>query len=91
MSKKVLNVSLTAKVLGWGELRYLFHAPPNVKVRHMAFFCESGRRAVAHTRPAFPKNAHGPVGIPLIRGASGAGQSTPPKGVTAWGEGPLSP
>ena len=32
--------------------------------------------AVAHTRPAFPKNAYGPVGIPLIRGASGAGRWT---------------
>ena len=36
-------------------------------------FCRSGRRAVAHTRPAFPQNAYGPVGIPLIRGASGEG------------------
>ena len=37
------------------------------------FYGGSGRRAVADTRPAFPKNANGPVGIPLIRGASGAG------------------
>ena len=42
------------------------------------FLGGSGRRAVAHTRPAFPKNAYGPVGIPLIRGASGAGRSNPP-------------
>ena len=42
------------------------------------FFGGSGRRAVAHTRPAFPKNAYGPVGIPLIRGASGAGRWTQP-------------
>ena len=42
------------------------------------FFGGSGRRAVAHTRPAFPKNAYGPVSIPLIRGASGAGQWTQP-------------
>ena len=34
--------------------------------------------AVAHTRPAFPKNAYGLVGIPLIRGASGAGRLTQP-------------
>ena len=32
------------------------------------FYGESGRRVVAHTRPAFAKNAYGPVGIPLIRG-----------------------
>ena len=56
------------------------------------FFGGSGRRAVAHTRPAFPQNAYGPVGIPLIRGASGAGQSTPPlKGVIARGERTLGP
>ena len=55
------------------------------------FFGGSGRRAVAHTRPAFPKNASGPVGIPLIRGASGAGWSTQPKGVIAWGEDALRP
>ena len=41
-------------------------------------FCGSGRRAVAHTRPAFPKNTYGLVGIPLIRGASGAGRLTQP-------------
>ncbi len=38
------------------------------------FYGGSGRRAVAHTRPAVSKNALGPVGIPLIRGASGAGR-----------------
>ena len=43
------------------------------------FFGGSGRRAIAHTRPAFPKNPYGPVGIPLIRGASG---------VKAWGSPP---
>ena len=42
------------------------------------FYGGSGRRAVAHTRPAFAKNAYGPVGIPLIRGTSGAGQWTQP-------------
>ena len=42
------------------------------------FFGGSGRRAVAHTRPVFPKNAYGSVGIPLIRGASGAGRLTQP-------------
>ena len=38
------------------------------------FYGGSGRRAVAHTRPAFSKNAYGPVGIPLFRGASDAGR-----------------
>ena len=57
------------------------------------FLGGTGRRAVAHTRPDFAKNALGPVGIPLVRGASGAGQWTQPprKGVKAWGEGPLRP
>ena len=42
------------------------------------FYGGSRRRAVAHTRPAFPKNALGPIGIPLVRGASGAGHLTQP-------------
>ena len=58
--------------------RYLLRAPPNGQVWHKAFFGGSGRRAVAHTHPAFPKNAYGPVGIPLIRGASGPGRLTQP-------------
>ena len=38
------------------RLRYLSRAPPNGQVCHKAFFLGgSGRRAVAHTRPAFPK------------------------------------
>ena len=54
------------------RLRYLLRAPPNGQVWHKAFFFGgSGRRALAHTRPAFPKNAYGPVGIPFIRGTSG--------------------
>ena len=59
-------------------LRYLLHAPPNGQVWHKAFLGESRRRAVAHTRPAFPKNVYGPVGIPLIRSASGAERLTQP-------------
>ena len=54
------------------------------------FFGGSEGRAVAHTRPAFQKNAYGPIGIPLIRGVSGTGW-WPPKGVKALGEGPLRP
>ena len=42
------------------------------------FLGGTGRRAVAHTRPEFAKNTLGPVGIPLVRGASGAGQWTQP-------------
>ena len=34
------------------------------------FLGGSGRRAGAHMRPALSKNTYGPVGIPLIRGAS---------------------
>ena len=45
---------------------YLFQASPNVKVWHKAFFAGSGRRAVAHTRRAFPQNAYSPVGISLL-------------------------
>ena len=59
-------------------LRYLLHAPLKGQVWHKAFFGGSERRAVAHTRPAFPQNAYGPVGIPLIKGASGAGRLTQP-------------
>ena len=45
-----------------------------------------------HT-PGIPKNAKGPVGIPLIRGASGAGQWTQPtpEGGKSLGDGPLRP
>ena len=50
------------------------------------FLGGTGCRAVAHTRPAFPKNAYGPVGIPIIRGTSGAGRSTqPPEGGNSLG------
>ena len=51
---------------------------PTGKCGTRPFFGGSGRRAVAHTHPAFPKNAYGPVGIPLIRGASGTGRLTQP-------------
>ena len=60
-------------------LRYLFHAPPNMKVWHEAFFfCGSGRRAGTHMRPTFPQNAYSPLNISLIRGASRARQYLPP-------------
>ena len=49
---------------------------PTGKCGTRPFYGGSKRRAVAHTPPAFAKNAWGPVGIPLIRGASGAGRLT---------------
>ena len=52
--------------------------PPNEQVWPKAFFGGSGHWAIAHMRQAFAKNAYGPVGIPLIRGASGAGRLTQP-------------
>ena len=60
--------------------------PPNGDVGHKAFIGGSGRRAGAHTHPAFSKNAYGLVGIPLIMGGSGAGNN--PQGVKAWREAP---
>ena len=41
--------------------------------------------------PSIFKNAYDPVGIPLIRGASGAGQWTPYEGDKSLGEGSLRP
>ena len=47
--------------------RYLLRAPPNGQVWHKAFFYGgSGRRAVAHTRPAFPKMPTAPSAFPLL-------------------------
>ena len=56
------------------QRRYLLRGPPNGPF----FFGGSGCRAVVHTRKAFSKNARGPVGIPLISGASGTGRLTQP-------------
>ena len=56
------------------------------------FYGGSGCRAVAHAHPAGSKNALGPVGIPLLgRLRRRAINSTLPKEVKAWGEGPLRP
>ena len=68
----------SAKSCSSQKLRYLLLAPPNEKSVAQGLFCGSGRMAVAHTRPAFPKNAYGLFGITLIRGASGAGRLTQP-------------
>ena len=70
----------------------LLHAPPNVQVRHKAFFGASGRRARAHTRPAWPKIPSAPLAFPLL-GAPQAPGNKPnsPKGVKPWVDGPLRP
>ena len=65
--------------------------PPHLtgKCGRRPFYGGSGRRAVAHTRPAFPKNAYGPLGIPLIRGAGQWTQTLlrewKPEGKAPWG------
>ena len=76
------------------DLRYLMHAPPYGHVWHKAFFLVGPGAGPSPTRArSLPKNALGPVGIPLVRGASGAGQWTQPssKGGKSLGEGPLRP
>ena len=58
----------------------VFDARPTLRacMAQGLFLGGTGRRAVAHTRPEFVKNTLGPFGIPLVRGASGAGQWTQP-------------
>ena len=58
----------------------VFDARPTLRacMAQGLFLGGTGRRAVAHTRPEFVKNTLGPVGIALVRGASGAGQWTQP-------------
>ena len=47
--------------------RYLLAAPPYGQVWHKAFFLGgTGRRAVAHTRPEFPKMPTAPSAFPLL-------------------------
>ena len=55
------------------------------------FLGGSGRRAVAHTRPAFPKMPMAPSAFPLLGAPQAPGNepNPPRKGVKAWGEGPL--
>ena len=56
------------------------------------FLGGSGRRAGAHTRPAFPKMPTAPSAFPLLGAPQARGDvSKPPKGVKAWGEGLLRP
>ena len=58
------------------DLDWLFIARPTLRASMAPglFLGGTGRRAVAHTRREFPKMPTAPVGIPLIRGASGAGR-----------------
>ena len=60
-------------------LTAVFDARPTLRacMAQGLFLGGTGRRTVAHTRPEFAKNALGPVGIPLVRGASGAGEMNP--------------
>ena len=64
----------------------VFDARPTLRacMAQGLFLGGTGRRAVAHTRPEFAKNALGPVGIPPVRRR--AMNPTPSKG-----EGPLRP
>ena len=71
VSKSLRRVSLVQRTLRQARclmplLRYLFYAPPNVKVWHKVFFGGSGQRAVAHAHPAFPKMPTAPSPIPLL-------------------------
>ena len=78
----------------------VFDARPTLRacMAQGLFYGGTGRRAVAHTRPEFAKNALGPVGLPLVRGDSGAGQWTQPPskggkslgGKAPWGRRKLS-
>ena len=47
-----------------GDYRYLSSFPPTGRVWHKAFLGGSGRRAVAQTRPAFPKMPRAPSAFP---------------------------
>ena len=75
-----------------GYLWYLLTAPPNRQVWHKAFYGGSGRRAVAHTRPTFPKMPTAPSAFSWLEAPTRhAINPTLPKEVKAWGEGPLRP
>ena len=72
----------------------IYHTPHRtIDFGTRPFFRWVHRRADAHTRPALPKIPSAPLGILLIRGASGAWQKnpTPHKRVKAWVDGPLIP
>ena len=68
----------TGKVITTAAAVFVPYPTECESVAQGLFFGGSGHRAVAYMRPTFPKNAYGPVGIPLIRGASGTGRLTQP-------------
>ena len=81
----------TGKVLTTAAAQYSLHAPPNVQVWHKAFFWWVQTQGWSPHEPSMAKNTYGPVGIPLIRGASGARQHLPHKEDKSLGDGPLRP
>ncbi len=58
-------------------------APPNGQVWHRAFFRWVRAQDRSPHEPGIPKNAYGPIGIPLIRGAWRLTQ--PPEGSKSQG------
>ena len=71
------------------SLQYLMTTPPNGHVWHKAFFGVSESKAVAHTRPAFPKMLMAPSAFPLIGVPQASGdESNPTKWVQTYGERP---
>ena len=54
--------------------RYLLTTPPNGQMWHKVFFKVVQAQGQSPDASGIPKNASGPIGIPLKRGASGARQ-----------------
>ena len=76
----------TTECSSYKKLRYLFHAPPNVKVWHKAFFVGLGAGALPIRTRHFPKMPTAPSTFPLLGAPQAPGDHPPPKGVIAWGE-----
>ena len=73
-------------------LQYLLLTSPSGQVWHKAFFRWVRVQGQSPHASSIPKKAYDPIGIPLIRGTSGARRYPPPlKGIKAWREGPLRP
>ena len=67
------------------------HTPPNGHVWHKAFFWWVQVQDRIPHAPGISKNAYGPIGIPLIEDAPGAGRWPPLEGGKSLGESPLRP
>ena len=81
----MLNVSLTAKMLGWKEFRYLFSVPPPDKYGTSPFL-------LAHTHLAMPKIPSAPSVFPLLGAPQAPGNKpTHHKGGKSQGDGPMRP